>query len=407
MNKNLEATVSREKENKPGYKKTKLGWIPEDWEIKTVNQIAKVIMGQSPNGDTYNYSGIGKPLINGPTEFTDKHPIRKQWTSAPTKMCRTEDILLCVRGSSTGRINIADDSYCIGRGVAAIRANTDLNQKFVEIQLKNGVHKILKLTSGSTFPNIDSKSLRSIKFIVPSAFEQTGISECITQWENSIELINKLIKQKKLFKKGLMQQLLTGKKRLPGFSGEWKEFKLEKFFRERNEKGFDNLPLLSVGEAGVYPQSDSNKKDTSNKDKSKYKRICPGDIGYNTMRLWQGRNALSHLEGIISPAYTVVIPKENAHAEFFKYLFKLPEVVHKFYRNSQGLVSDTLNCKFKDFKIVKVMLPPTLDEQIAIADILIFSDKEIELLKQKKELLQNQKKGLMQQLLTGKKRLKV
>lgn len=191
----LPTTEVMANQEKPGYKKTKIGWIPEDWEIKTVDQISKVIMGQSPNGDTYNYSGIGKPLINGPTEFTDKHPIRKQWTSAPTKMCKKEDILLCVRGSSTGRINIADDSYCIGRGVAAIRANTDLNQKFVEIQLINGVQKILKLTSGSTFPNIDSKSLKSIKFIVPSDLEQTRISECITQWENSIDLIRKLIIQ--------------------------------------------------------------------------------------------------------------------------------------------------------------------------------------------------------------------
>ena len=164
--------------------------------------------------------------------------------------------------------------------------------------------------------------------------------------------------------------------------------------------------MLSIGERGVYPQANSNKKDTSNSDKSKYKRISVGDIGYNTMRMWQGRSALSGLEGIVSPAYTIVTPLENTNSVFFSYLFKLDEMVHKFYRNSQGMVSDTLMCKFKDFKIVKFMTPPTKEEQTAIAKVLLNSDKEIELLNKKRDQLKDQKKGLMQQLLTGKKRLK-
>ncbi|MEQ8907954.1 MAG: restriction endonuclease subunit S [Vicingaceae bacterium] len=194
--------------------------------------------------------------------------------------------------------------------------------------------------------------------------------------------------------------------RLKGFEGDWEEVKLGDFFTERKEAGFDNLPLLSVGEKGVYPQNESNKKDTSNKNKSKYKRICPNDIGYNTMRMWQGRSALSDLEGIVSPAYTIVTPKKNANPKFFAALIKIDEVVHKFYRNSQGLVSDTLNCKFKDFKIVKVNVPPTLEEQHAIVDILDQADQELALQIAKKEALQKQKAGLMQKLLTGEVRVK-
>jgi type I restriction enzyme S subunit len=204
-----------------------------------------------------------------------------------------------------------------------------------------------------------------------------------------------------------MQNLLTGKMRLKGFSGEWREVHLGEFFSERNETRHIELTLLSIGQSGIYPQDESIKKDTSNADKSKYKRICPGDIGYNTMRMWQGRSALSDLEGIVSPAYTVISPKENADSQFFAYLFKTPKLTHLFWRNSQGLVDDTLNCKFKDFSIVKVVLPQTREEQTTIARVLQIADQEISLLKSKADKLRKQKKGMMQVLLTGKVRLKL
>ena len=116
----------------PGYKRTEVGVIPEDWKNVRLGDVAEVIMGQSPAGNTYNKNGLGTPLINGPTEFTDKYPIKIQWTTQPTKLCKPEDLLLCVRGSSTGRINIADDEYCLGRGVAAIRGrdNSDTRSSF-------------------------------------------------------------------------------------------------------------------------------------------------------------------------------------------------------------------------------------------------------------------------------------
>lgn len=203
-----------------------------------------------------------------------------------------------------------------------------------------------------------------------------------------------------------MQNLLTGKLRLKGFNGEWKEYHLGNMFTERNETKNSELPLLSIGQNGVYPQDESTKKDTSTEDKSKYKRICKGDIGYNTMRMWQGRSALSDLEGIVSPAYTILKPKKNANSVYFSYLFKTPKLINLFWRNSQGLVDDTLNCKYKDFSIVKATIPEK-EEQTAIAQVLQAADKEIVLLKAKTDKLREQKKGMMQVLLTGKKRLKV
>ena len=250
-------------------------------------------------------------------------------------------------------------------------------------------------------PQLTVPKVEACKVKIPPLPEQRAIAAILRTWDNAIELTRTLIAEKQQRKRALMQQLLTGKKRLPGFVGEWKEIKLGELFSERNEAGRFDLPLLSItADRGVILQSESDKKDTSNADKSLYRRICPGDIGYNTMRMWQGRSALSALEGIVSPAYTIVTPKSNADAKFFSYLFKLPAVVHLFFRNSQGLVDDTLNCKFHDFAKVRVLVPPK-PEQMAIARLLIAVDAELDILQAKADALREQKKGLMQKLLTG------
>ncbi len=403
----LPKTGVMEKEEMPGYKKTKLGWIPEDWEFIEFDQVAeKTKTRVNPQTSDKNYRCIelehinqGLGSINGNVNSKDQRSIKNFFSEGEVLFGKLRPYLKKYWISNF-------EGVCSSEIWVLRPKNNKLYNKYLfYIVQQHRFIQISNVTSGSKMPRADWDYVGKYPFLVPPIKEQIEISNTISSWDKAIDQLDQLIQQKELLKKALMQQLLTGQKRLPGFSEEWKELKLEELFKERNEKGHHSLTLLSIGEAGVYPQSKSNKKDTSNTDKSKYKRICPGDIGYNTMRLWQGRNALSHLEGIISPAYTVVTPKSNAHGEYFKYLFKLPALIHKFYRNSQGLVSDTLNCKFKDFKIVKVLLPPTVKEQNAIARILLAADMEIELIKEKKEMLENQKKGLMQQLLTGKMRI--
>jgi len=204
-----------------------------------------------------------------------------------------------------------------------------------------------------------------------------------------------------------MQQLLTGKKRLQGFSNNWTTYRLGKLFKERVENTRGDLPLLSVTrEEGIIPRDDVGRKDTSNEDKSNYLRICPGDIGYNTMRMWQGVSALSAYEGIISPAYTVLIPQSKIDGRFAAYLFKFEPVVFLFYRYSQGLVSDTWNLKYPHFAEIKVSIPER-KEQEAIADVLATADAEIIALTKELERLQVEKRALMQQLLTGKRRVRL
>jgi type I restriction enzyme S subunit len=419
--KHIESSVTEERF---GYKETKLGWIPEDWIFDKLSSVILLMRaGVSVNSEEHpkkiNEFGVLKTSSVFEGVFLPHH--NKVITSAKellrAKLNPAQGELLISRMNTPDLVG----ACCV---VRETRIDLFLPDRLWQTQLKNDeisgdwLNNLLNTDyyrfqiknratgTSNTMKNISKGSFLGIKIPIPSEKEQRAISNCLNKWDNSIQNLSTFITKKELQKKGLMQQLLTGKTRLIGFNGEWKEDKLGVYFSERKETGLDSLELLSIGEAGVYPQSNSNKKDTSNNNKSKYKRICIGDIGYNSMRMWQGRSALSSLEGIVSPAYTVVKPLKNADSVFFSYLFKLNEMIHKFYRNSQGMVSDTWICKFKDFKIVKFNAPPTKEEQTAIANVLQQADKEIALLNKKLDQLKDQKKGLMQQLLTGKKRLK-
>ena len=405
-------------EIRPGYKLTKLGWIPEDWDFDKSGNAIRYFGGAAFKSKDQTEAGvrwlkIANIGINSakwnkesflPDEFIDDHK-RYLLGSGDIVMALTRPIL-----DDKLKITMLTEDDCPAL----------LNQRVAKLMAKNGhviefiyhlfqtpyfVHSMNVCMAGTDPPNIGNVDLESIKIPLPSYSEQKAIAQVLSTWDKAIENLTQLIFEKQHKKKALMQALLIGKKRFSGFDREWKEVKLGEYFMERKESKRPDLPLLSIGSTGVYPQAESNKKDTSNADKAKYKRICPDDIGYNTMRMWQGRSALSSLEGIVSPAYTIVTPKENADVLFFSYLFKFPYVVHRFFRNSQGLVNDTLNCKFKDFAIVKVLVPSTKEEQTKIAQVLKNADAEIKVLEKKKDHLQDQKKGLMQQLLTGKKRL--
>jgi len=395
--------------------------IPNEWRLEKLRIFGETYTGLS--GKTKEDFGVGKPYIpylnifnnaiisDGDFDYVKIEIEENQYivqngdlfftTSSETP----EEVGMCsVYLGNESELYL--NSFCFGfRAYNKTEVSTEYLAQLFRSSL--GRRIIYKLAQGATRYNISKTNLLNEEIPLPPLPEQKAIAQVLSTADAAIHTTEKLIAQKELRKKWLMQQLLTGKKRLKGFGGEWKEMHLGEMFIERNETKYFDLPLLSIGQNGVYPQDESVKKDTSNDDKSKYKRICSGDIGYNTMRMWQGRSALSELEGIVSPAYTVVTPKKNADSVFFSYLFKTPKMTNLFWRNSQGLVDDTLNCKFKDFSIVKVMLPQAKEEQTAIAQVLQATDKEISLLKAKAAKLREQKKGLMQQLLSGKKRIKV
>lgn len=194
---------------------------------------------------------------------------------------------------------------------------------------------------------------------------------------------------------------LVPKLRFPEFrdAGEWRVALLGQLFSERQEVGFANLPLLSLmDKEGIVPQEDTNRKNNSSADKSKYLRVIPGDIAYNTMRMWEGRSAYVGIEGLISPAYTVCAPAVHINSVFFSYYFKTEMLIGQFRRYSQGLVKDTLNLKYEAFSRIQVAYPEKNEEQQKIADCLSSLDELIGLEEKNIDALKRQKNGLMQQL---------
>ncbi len=305
-----------------------------------------------------------------------------------------------------GMTSVYLDTEPVVFGGFVIRAKSksnELNDLFKKycFSSTNFRKEVIKNSQGVVRGNIGQNNLRKISFLLPPRKEQDNIVSILETWSQAIEKLKRKIEIKEEVKKGLMQKLLIGKIRLPGFKGTLKEIQFGDLFDERSERGALGLPLLSItSDKGVIYQSDSNKKDTSNSDKSKYLRIRPGDIGYNTMRMWQGRSAISSMDGLVSPAYTILTPKENVDSRYFAYLFKMPRIVNFFFQKSQGLVSDTLQCRYRDFSIVKYPVPD-FDEQTAVADLLTSADREIIGLEQKLAILTDQKKYLLNNLITG------
>ncbi|WP_176553549.1 restriction endonuclease subunit S [Campylobacter helveticus] len=192
---------------------------------------------------------------------------------------------------------------------------------------------------------------------------------------------------------------IVPKLRFPEFTGKWQNEKLGGLFLSRQETEFSDLTLMSLtDENGLIPQQETKKKDNSNIDKSKYLRVCKGDIVYNTMRMWQGRCAYCKNEGIVSPAYTVCIPKDSCDGVFFYYYFKTYDLIQKFHANSQSLVGDTLNLKFDKFASIVISYPIDKCEQQKIATCLSSIDNLIDAENRKLKVLKKYKKGLMQKL---------
>jgi type I restriction enzyme S subunit len=175
----------------------------------SLGKAAEIVMGQSPEGSSYNRNGDGMPLINGPTEFTERFPVKIQWTDKPTKICRDGDLLLCVRGSTTGRMNIANDIYCIGRGVAAIRGGEHFLTDYLEHILLFNVEEILRLSAGSTFPNIDSHSLKKIQVPDYSYDQQIELTNQLNQILNSRDATKSYLGCSKQLSNALVNQLFS------------------------------------------------------------------------------------------------------------------------------------------------------------------------------------------------------
>lgn len=395
-----------------GYKMTELGEIPVEWEIVTLDDIATVIMGQSPNSDSYNEEGEGLPFYQGKTEFGRMFPIPVKWCTEPLKIAKNEDVLISVR-APVGEVNICQEQSCIGRGLAVVRAKESSNYKYIYYLSFFLKEKLNRKSQGSTFTAINSTDLRMLKVPQVQLKEQQKIAEILSTVDTQIEKTVQLIEQTKQLKKGLMQQLLT---RGIGYT-EFKDTELGKIPIAWNIGTLEEVASISMGQS---PDSSSYNEEGEGlpfyQGKSEFGRMYPTPVKWCTKptRIAQAKDVLISVrapvgevnicqeESCIGRGLAVVREKAASNYKFIYYLLYF--LKDKLNRKSQGSTFTAINSL--DLRSLKIPIV-NINEQQKIADILSTVDTEIESYEAEKAKYEELKKGLMQQLLTGKVRVKV
>ena len=192
------------------------------------------------------------------------------------------------------------------------------------------------------------------------------------------------------------------KLRFPGFDEPYRKCRIGDIYAERSQRGAGDMELLSVTmNDGVMPRSEIEGKDNSSEDKSNYKVVCKGDMVYNSMRMWQGANGVSNYDGIVSPAYTVLMPIEEIDNQYFAALFKTSNLINEFRKNSQGLTSDTWNLKYPQIRPIRLYIP-SLQEQNKISSFIGTLEERIGKQRQLVDALKKYKRGAVDSILSRK-----
>ena len=397
------------------YKQTELGLIPEDWELKKLGKVGEIDK-KSLNSNTdkeYEFDYISLSDVDS-DQFSIKTS-KQKFKNAPSRarrIVKKGDVLLStVRPNLEGFTIIRDEvkDLIASTGFAVITSKNELHNEYLFNFLFSNIIKrqFHKLLVGSNYPAINSSDVKNLKIPLPPLQEQKKIADCLSTWDSAIEKQSALINALTQRKKALMQQLLTGKKRLPGFSGEWKEVKLG----EIGEIQTGNTPskLESENWNGEYYWC------TAEDMKSKYVNNTAQKLtkkGWSLARTVKansilvtciasiGINAITNVECSFNQQINSITPNENFSTEFIYYLMNNSKENLLKYAGAGALPMLNKNT----FSSIKFKFP-TLSEQTAIAEILATADRELQLQKEKLAHLQLQKKGLMQVLLTGKKRL--
>tara|TARA_R110002050_G_scaffold254173_1_gene392650 strand:- start:14228 stop:15529 length:1302 start_codon:yes stop_codon:yes gene_type:complete len=420
-------TQTSEAEEGPGYKKTKIGWIPEEWSVTKLKDVATIQTGIQKGASRTGNNFVELPYLrvanvqDGHLDLTTIKTIKVPSDKVSRYLLQNNDVLMTEGGDfdKLGRGTIWKNEIpnCVHQNhVFAVRCNKSLIHPYYLSSYSSsskGKDYFVRCSKQTTnLASINSSQLKELPIILPSISEQLKIVKIISTWDKAIEHRQNLILQLKQRKKGLMQELLTGKTRLKGYSGEWKKVKGADLFTSRNEKGINNgeIPLYSLTiEDGVTPKSDRYIREFLVKDvNKKYKVIRPDDIAFNPANLRWG--AIARHKGLypvlLSPIYEVLKTKKGNDIDFITCLVSSPRQIAIYCTLIEGSLVERMAVKLDAFLSCQFKMPPK-EEQTAIAQILTAADNEIKKQQNYLAQLQAQKKGLMQQLLTGQKRVKV
>lgn len=398
-----------------GYKATALGIIPQEWEVMRLGDIVSITSGESPS--LYHLKAEGKyPYVkvedlNNCEKYQESS---REYSDDNNTTIKAGSIIFPKRGASilNNKVRIAAKDIQMDSNMMAITPHTAIvDTEFLYIRILH--ERLYRIADTSSIPQINNKHIIPYKIAVPPLAEQRKIAEVLGVWDEAIEKQARLIEKLALRKRALMQRLLSAKLRLPGFSEPWKEHKIADLFSPINDTndGREHIPMTISAKSGFISQKDKFDRVIAGDSLQRYILLKKGDFAYNkgNSNLYE-MGCIYHLneESALVPfVYICFRSKGSVNIDFYSQFF----INHGLDRQLKKIITSgargdgLLNVDKKDFFALNVPYP-TIEEQTAIAEVLTAADREIELAKEKLERLRRQKRGLMQQLLTGKKRVK-
>lgn len=400
--------------------------VPKGWRFCKLADISRVTSGGTPNRAISEYWQNGTiPWIRttevqncilqpeDAKEYISELGLRK----SSAKLIPENTILLAMigQGKTRGQIALLKFEAAINQNCAAIIFGKSQEPEFYYHYLLSQYENIRNLSNSAGQSNLSGALVKAINVLVPPYNEQKKIAQILSTWDKAISVTEKLLTNSQQQKKALMQQLLSGKKRLLDengvmFSGEWEVVRLKQLIHEEKKRNRDNhiQRVLSVtNHSGFVLPEEQFSKRVASEDVSTYKIVKKNQYGYNPSRLNVGSFARldNYDEGVLSPMYVVFsINHERLNSDYFLNWMSSNEAKQRIAGSTQGSVRDSVGfdalCSFS-FSL------PTLMEQQKIAAVLSAADAEMSMLEKKLACLKEEKKALMQQLLTGKRRVNV
>jgi type I restriction enzyme S subunit len=391
-----------------GYKMTELGLIPEDWETKKLSEISNIVRGGSPRpaGDPKYFNGNYIPwltvaaLTNIPDSelyVTKTVGCLTREGSRYSRSLEKGTLIIANSGATLGVAKILGVKCCANDGIAAL-INQDYGcSLFIAYYLntKTGYLRDVVAT-GNGQPNLNTNLIGNLEIPFPHFQEQKAIAALLSDIDSLITNLNQLIAKKRYIKQAAMEQLLTGKRRLPGFSGEWKLKRLRDFCEVNKGTQINKSLLTNVGEypvwnGGITPSGYTDNWNTKENTItiSEGGNSC-GFVNFCSQKFWCGGHC-----------YSICQIKQNVYQLFLFQKLKQTQEVIMSLRVGSGLP----NIQKKNLLNLEIKQPEDNKEQIAIANILSDMDTEITSLEQQLDKARNLKQGMMQELLTGRIRL--